>query len=262
MNTNQFIKAILIFGFVITGLFAYSTYANQESKKMTLKQDFFKAVTGGDTSKVKTLLKKNSSLASVVDENGVSALLQSIYHNKSEVADLLLATGIKLNIFEASASGRTARVQELLKQDKSLLNAYSSDGFYPLGLAVFFGHIEAAETLLQAGADVNQVAKNAMKVAPLHAAAASKQLEVARRLLELGANANTRQQGGLTPLHEVAANGQLEFARLLLAHGAEVNAKTDSGKTPLAFAIAAGQTEMAGLLREHGGIQSENKIKR
>jgi uncharacterized protein len=262
MKPVQFIKATLIIGFVITSVFAYSTYANQKGKVISLKQDFFAAVTEGHTSKVKTLLKKDSSLASAVDEKGVSALLKSIYHNKAEVTDLLLATGIKLNIFEASASGRTARLHELLKQDKALLNAYSSDGFYPLGLAVFFGHREAVETLLQAGADVNQVAKNAMKVAPLHAAAASKQLEVAKRLLELGANANARQEAGFTPLHEVAANGQLEFARVLLAHGAEVNARTDDGKTPLAFAIAAGQTEMAGLLREHGGIQSDYTIKR
>jgi uncharacterized protein len=262
MKINQIIKTTFIICLGITSVFAYSAYANQKGKKMTLKQDFFTAVTDGNTSKVKTLLKKDSSLASAVDEKGVSALLKSIYHNKAEVADLLLATGIQLNIFEASASGRTARLQELLKQDKSLLNAYSSDGFYPLGLAVFFGHIEAAETLLQAGADVNQVAKNAMKVAPLHAAAASKQLELARRLLELGANANARQQGGLTPLHEVAANGQLEFARLLLAHGAEVNAGTDDGKTPLSFALVVGQEAMAKWLRDHGGIQSDNKIKR
>ncbi|MBI3654333.1 MAG: ankyrin repeat domain-containing protein [Acidobacteria bacterium] len=255
MKTNQSIKTTLLLGFVITGLFAYSTYANQKGKMLNLRKSFFKAITDGDISKVKILLKKDSSLASAVDEQGVSALLQSLYHNQAAVADLLLATGIKLNIFEASATGQTARVKALLQQDKALLNAYSSDGFYPLGLAIFFGHQDAAETLLQAGADVNQVAKNAIKVAPLHAAAASKHFELAKRLLELGANANARQQGGFTPLHEVAANGQIEFAKLLLAHGADVNAKTDSGKTPLAFAIAAGQTEMTNLLREHGGVK-------
>lgn len=261
MKTTQLVKTIFMVCLAITSVFADATDAQQKGKMMTLKKDFFNAVTEGDIPTVKALLRKDSSLASVVDEKGVSALLKALYHNKPDVADLLLATGIKMNIFEASATGRTARVQELLQQDQTLLNAYSGDGFYPLGLAVFFAHKETAETLLQAGADVNQVARNAMKVAPLHAAAASKQLELARRLLELGAIANARQEAGLTPLHEVAANGQIEFAKLLIAHGADVNVKTDNGKTPLAFAVAAGQTEMAALLRQHGGIKSDNKVK-
>jgi ankyrin repeat protein len=261
MKAYQLIKTILIIGLAITGVFADSSYAKQRGK-MTLQKDFFRAVTEGDAPKVTALLGIDSSLASAVDERGVSALLKAVYYGKQPVVDVLLARGIPLNIFEASATGRTARVQELFQQDKALLNAYSSDGFYPLGLAVFFAHKETAEALLQAGADVNQVAKNTMKVAPLHAAAASKQLELAGRLLEMGADVNARQEAGLTPLHEVAANGQIEFARLLIAHGAEVNAKTDDGRTPLTFAIAAGQQEMANLLREHGGIKPGNKIKR
>jgi uncharacterized protein len=251
MKINQFIRTIFIVCLAITGVFTDSSHAKQEDK-MDVKKEFFKAVTEGDIAKVKALLRKDSSLASAVDEKGTSALLKAIYYGKKPVVDLLLSRGIKLNIFEASATGQTARVNEFLKQDKSLLNAYSPDGFYPLGLAIFFANRETAETLLQAGADVNQVAKNGMKVAPIHSAAASKQLDIARRLLELGANVNARQENGLTALHEVAATGQIEFAKLLLAHNADVNAKTDAGKTPLMFAIAAGQPEMANLLREYG----------
>jgi ankyrin repeat protein len=251
MKINQFIRTIFIVCLAITGVFTDSSHAKQKDK-MNVKKEFFKAVTEGDTAKVKTLLRKDSSLASVVDEKGTSALLKAVYYGKKPIVDLLLTRGIKLNIFEASATGQTARVNELLKQDQSLLNAYSPDGFYPLGLAIFFANRETAETLLQAGADVNQVAKNGMKVAPLHSAAASKQIEIARRLLKLGANVNARQESGLTALHEVAATGQIEFAKLLLAHNADINARTDDGKTPLMFAIAASQPEMANLLREYG----------
>jgi uncharacterized protein len=255
MKINLFIKTIFFVSMAITLAFANSSDAKQKGKTLIMKQAFFKAVTEGDTAKVRALLDKDSRLASAVDEKGVSALLKAVYHGKKPVVDLLLATGIKLNIFEASATGQTARVHELLKQDKALLNGYSTDGFYPLGLAIFFANQETAEALLRAGADVNQVAKNAMKVAPLHSAAASKQLEIARRLLELGADANACQEKGLTALHEVAANGHIEFAKLLLAHGAQVNARTDTGKTPMAFAVAAGQTDMANLLRQHGGTK-------
>lgn len=255
MKSNPLRKSVIIFSMAIAMMFADSNYAKQKGRTMNAKQEFFKAVSEGDSLKVKAMLGRDASLASAVDERGVSAVLKAVYYSKKPVVELLLATGIRLNIFEASATGQTARVNEILKQDKGLLNAYSPDGFYPLGLAIFFAHQETAESLLRAGADVNQVAKNAMKVAPLHSAAASKQLEIARRLLAMGANVNARQEGGLMALHEVAANGHMDFARLLLTQGADVNAKTDSGKTPLAFAIAAGQTEMADLLRQHGGAK-------
>jgi uncharacterized protein len=255
MKSYQFTKIVFIVCMAMAIIFADPGYGAQRGKALKIRQEFFKAVSEGDTAKVKGLLGKDSGLASAVDEKGVSALLKAVYYGKKPVVDLLLATDIKLNIFEASATGKTARVNELLGQDKGLLNSYSADGFSPLGLAIFFANQETAEALLRAGADVSQASKNAMKVAPLHSAAASKQVEIARRLLELGANPNARQESGLTALHEVAANGQIEFAKLLLNQGADVNAKTDAGKTPMAIAVAAGQTEMANLLRQHGGAK-------
>ena len=57
-----------------------------------------------------------------------------------------------LNIFEAAATGQTARVRELIAANPALLNAYAPDGFHPLGLAAFFGNKATVEVLLQAGA--------------------------------------------------------------------------------------------------------------
>ena len=167
----------------------------------------------------------------------------------------MLAARNDLNIFEASATGQTARVESLIKQDRSLVNAFAGDGFFPLGLAAFFKHPETARVLLDAGADVNAQARNAMKVRAIHAAAAASQLEIARMLIERKADVNARQQAGFTPLHEAAMTGQIEFARLLLDHGADVNAKSDDGMTPLALAIQGGQEETAKFLRERGATK-------
>ncbi|MGH9731018.1 MAG: ankyrin repeat domain-containing protein, partial [Candidatus Acidiferrales bacterium] len=57
---------------------------------------------------------------------------------------------------------------------------------------------------------------------------------------------------GHSPLHEAAAGGKLEIARLLLDHGADPNARTDDGQTPLSMAESKGQTEPATLLRQRG----------
>lgn len=219
---------------------------------MTSTQDFLSSVTEGNTAKVKALLDQDPSLARVTDADGVSALLKAVYYNRKDVAGVLLAARDDLDIFEASATGQTQRVANLIKKDHSLVNAFAADGFYPLGLAVFFKHPETVRILLDAGADVNAQARNAMRVRPIHAAAAAAQIEVTRSLIERGADVNARQQEGFTPLHEAAMTGKIEFARLFLDHGADVHAKTDDGKTALAIAIKAGQEKMVTFLRERG----------
>lgn len=67
--------------------------------------------------------------------------------------------------------GRADRIAELLDRDPTLANAYASDGFFPLGLAAFFGHPEAVALLLARCADVTAVARNPMRVQALLKAA-------------------------------------------------------------------------------------------
>jgi uncharacterized protein len=229
-------------------------YAYQEGENM--KQQFLSAVTQGDVATVKAMLKADATLAGAKDQNGVSAILKASYYGKKDVVAMLLASGIELNIFEAAATGQTARVRTLLKQDAALVNAFAPDGFFPLGLAVFFGHQETVEVLLGAGAEVNVATRETMKVTPLHSAAAARQLAIARLLIAHGAKVNSgRAESGFTPLHEAAANGDIEFAKLLLEHGAWINPKMTDGKTPLAFALSRNQKEMAAFLSEHGANQ-------
>jgi ankyrin repeat protein len=245
--------ALLMPLFILAGM-AMSMNSSQKEITMT-DTDFLTLVSQGDAEKVKAILKTEPSLARATDKDGVSALLKAVYYNRKEVVAILLAARNDLDIFEASATGRTSRVEELIKKDPSLVNAFARDGFYPLGLAVFFKHPETVKLLLDAGADVNAQARNAMKVRPIHAAAASAQIDVTRALLERGADVNARQQEGFTPLHEAAASGKIDFARLFLDHGADVNARTDSGKTALTIAVEARQEAMVKFLRERGASQ-------
>ncbi len=247
-------KFVTLIVWLAAASLAQTAVAYQKGEKMT--QDFFNAVTQGDAAKVKEMLKAEPQLAQAKDGKGTSAILKATYYRKQEVVAVLLATGIELNIFEAAATGQTERVRALIKQNAALVNGYAPDGFFPLGLAVFFGHQPTVEVLLAAGAEVNAASRETMRVTSLHAAVAANHLAIARLLLAHGANANARQaEGGLTPLHEAAANGSLAFAKLLLEHKADLNAKTQDGKTPLTFAITRSQPEMAAFLRERGAVQ-------
>jgi ankyrin repeat protein len=215
-----------------------------------MSQEFVDAATGGDVSKVRSMLQADPSLARARDENGVSVIMKATYYGKKDVVAALLETGVELDVFEAAATGRVERLTALIEKDPSLVNAYAPDGFTPLGFAVFFAQREIVKALLNAGADVNLPSRESMKVTPLASAAAAKQTDIARELIAHGANVNARAAGGHIPLHEASATGNVELVNLLIEHGADVNTKTDDGKTRLDFATEYEQPEVIALLKE------------
>ena len=187
----------------------------------------------------------------MAQEIGPSQILKALYQGQKDVVNELLASGIELNVYEAAGTGQTQRLRELIAADPSLVNSHAPDGFTPLGLAIFFGHSETVNALLDAGADVNLASRESMKVSPLASASAAGQLEIARVLIARGANVNARAASDFTPLHESAASGRMEFAKLLLENGADVNARTSDGKTPLDYAREHNRAEMVQLLSKH-----------
>jgi uncharacterized protein len=215
-----------------------------------MSQEFLDAATSGDVSKVKTMLHSDPSLARLKDESGVSVIMKATYYGKKDVVAALLESGVELDVFETVATGQSSRLRELIAKDPSLVNAYSNDGFTPLGFAAFFGQAEALKALLDAGADVNAASRESMKVTPLASAAAAKQTEIARLLIAHGANANARAASGHIPLHEASANGNVELVRLLIESGADVYAKNDDGKTPLDFANEYNRPEIIAVLEK------------
>src|SRR5215212_1435743 len=214
-----------------------------------MTQEFIDAATQGDIAKVKEMLAGDPSLAQSKDQNGLSVILKATYYGKRDVVDALLASGGELNIFEAAATGQTGRVEELLKEDASLINAFSPDGFMPLGLAAFFGHLTTVNALLAAGAPVNAASAETMKMSPLGSALAAERNGIAQTLIEHGADVNAKAENDLTPLHTAAARGNLESATLLIDRGADVGAITKDGKTPVAYARERNHPDMVELLQ-------------
>lgn len=215
---------------------------------MSELQQFIEAVQQGNETLVKDLLAHDPSLVEAKKDSGLSIVLLAAYYSHSELAQLLASKKGSLNIFEPAAVGDLKRVKVLVETDALLANTFSVDGFPPLGLACFFGHLDVAAYLLSAGAEVNTPSQNRMEVMPLHAAVANQHLEIARMLLENGALVNAVQQDSFTPLHGAAQNGQIEMIKLLLEFGADPRRRTSDGKTPLDMAEAAGHSEAASLL--------------
>ncbi|MEY2677654.1 MAG: hypothetical protein RLZ00_346 [Pseudomonadota bacterium] len=160
----------------------------------------------------------------------------------------------------------------------SLSNAGSYDDFIS---AVIFDQPETIEKLLARGFDPNTpnekgvpgllVAiqspspKSAMLLAKhpqtnvnasnqhdetaLMLAAITNQLELAKVLIERGADVN---KAGWTPLHYAATHGHREMMRLLIEHDAYIDSEAANGNTPLMMATATASPLAVKLLLEEG----------
>jgi len=119
-------------------------------------QEIFDVVRAGDTGRLQQLLDGDPRLATVRNERGHTPVLIAQYHHQHEAVAVLLRAEPELDIFDAASVGRAPRVAEWLDRDPALLEARSSDGFSPLGLAAFFGHADTVKLLLARGADAKE----------------------------------------------------------------------------------------------------------
>lgn len=214
--------------------------------------ELIELITRGDESAALAAASREPELARARNAQGVSVVCLAMYRQRRALAAALAAMRSDLDLFEASCVGDVARVKALLDAQPDSIDAVAPDGFGPLGFSAFFGHLPLLRELVARGAAASAASRNAMRVQPLHSAAASSDqvaaVEMSRVLLEAGADPNARQQGGYAPLHEAALNGKLALIALLLAHGADPALRNDQGVTPLDLARERGATEALALL--------------
>jgi uncharacterized protein len=205
----------------------------------------FELIDAGDVAGLRDLLASDPAAAASRRADGTSAVLWARYKFELDAVEALLEANPQLDAFEAAGIGQTDALQAELARDPAVATAFAPDGFTALGLASFFGHLEAARVLIAAGAHVNDASRNDMRVTPVHSALAGGHPEIAELLLQAGADVNAAQADGYTPLHEAAQNGDQAMAERLLAAGANPRAQLDDGSTPADSARQAGHAALA-----------------
>jgi ankyrin repeat protein len=117
----------------------------------------------------------------------------------------------------------------------------------PLSVASRRGSPEVARVLLEHGADTET--RDDEDYSPLERSSGNGHVEVLQVLLEHGADPNFLDQYNWTALHLASGSGEVAAARLLLENGADANAKKTDNETPLHLASNEGVTRV---LLEYG----------
>jgi ankyrin repeat protein len=211
-----------------------------------------------DRDAVRTLLKQRVDV-NVPQSDGATALHWAAHWDDLESADLLIRAGANVQsandfgitpLALACTNGNAAMVALLLKAGANP-NAARATGETPLMTASRTGNLEAVKLLLAHGAHVNANEPVEGQTA-LMWAISERHAEVARVLIEGGADAHARAAGGFTPLLFAARAGDLDSTRLLLDAGAGIDEASSDGTSVLLVATVRGHAKLAMFLLERG----------
>jgi ankyrin repeat protein len=217
---------------------------------MADEDELLAAVQKDDADRVRALLDRNPLVGRMRTPNG-TLVLTAVYHGATNALQVLLDRTPEdaLGLHEAAAIGNARRLKTLLGQSRTRVNAPNPEGFTPLGLAAFFGHLDALKVLLENGADVNATSPSRFANTALDAAVAGDHPNVVKALLAVHGNPNVRSEANFTPLHKAAEHGNLEIVRMLVEAGADPKATRDGGLRPIDDAQEKGHQAVVDFLK-------------
>jgi ankyrin repeat protein len=142
--------------------------------------------------------------------------------------------------------------RELLSRGADPNARASRDSWPPLAYAALSGPLDLVSALLAAGARVNG---GGIDGCVLHIAISNARLDVAKVLLEAGANPNKPRSDGSTPLMRAVLQGDVTFIRYILEVGADVNARDHDGNSALLVAAMNRKGKVQKLFLDVGASQ-------
>ena len=157
-------------------------------------------------------------------------------------------------IHQAIAAGDVARVKALLTANPELASVPDENDRFsslPLHFISMSGNVEIARLLIEAGADVE--CGDTDESTPLDVAAMNHRGEIVAFLLSKGADVNRRDKNGACAMSFAAAAGDSAIVGQLIRAGADLNFRDVSGNTLLHFATSPNLRTLFDLLLARGG---------
>ena len=232
-------------------------------------QELSNAVIADDHDRIKFLVEKGADV-NQSDNQGGTPLTNAARQRKNELVELLIKLGADVN--KPNGNGMTALVTAVMRDHvptvKVLLanganpEEAGPEGYKPLAIAIAEDKYETAKALMEAGADVNvpagpegltplmvAVAQNAPAEGSIFLPSSTRPLEIAKLLIEKGADVNAQSKNGTTPLMVAATHNNPPMIGLLIESGADVTLKNKQGKTAAEVAELNKNAEAAQAIR-------------
>ena len=202
--------------------------------KLFSQDELLSKVKYKDIDAVKALLDDGSDINQQDTPTGYTALMWACEFNYVDIAKLLIAEGADVNMKATDgstalvrAAGNAPGVVELLLNKGADMTVVPDDGIGVMNQAVFGilykGYaMDILDVLLGHGAYVDEAIKDLDPIT------------------------------GFTPLMFAVRENNVDLAKFLIEKGADVNIKTASGSTPLSLATSEDFSGMVELLKVHG----------
>ncbi len=256
---NAYGAALLIIVFLVP-FFLGGCGMSDEQMQNTIHS----AAAKGDIQLVEKILNKDPCYATVPKgENGRTPLHVAA---SAQIAQSLINHGADVNALDKFKwtplhSAVKGEVAELLIKNGSDIKARNDRKRLPIHTASCG---EVALALIKSGQDINETIADALHkpgayrskqadfLTPLYCSIIDNRFDVAKSLIQSGADISRTADNGETYLHLAAKTGKKEIVEALLGHGAKVDSLDKFEATPLHHAVLQNRLETARALLEKG----------
>jgi ankyrin repeat protein len=213
------------------------------------RADELRAMVAGDRALLSARMTRN--------QHRCTPLHHAVRKNRLRIVQLLLELGADPNARDATGASALTTASEV-GADAGIVAALSQAGLKPdLLTVVNMARYGEAEAMLRD--DPSRIGPGGGDTIALHVAVSKRNLATIRWLLAHGIDVNAKRKMwdlNHTALHMTVESGAIEIARLLLDAGADPNLRDDRHHaTALGWAEFFGRDEMAQLIRGKGGVQ-------
>ncbi len=225
------------------------------------------AASNGSVVVIRILLEDKNILVDLPNKRGSTAIHFAVASGHHLAASALLLQNANLNIknicgvapLHISAYNCDFKSMKLLLDKGAMVDITNNDGATPFIVASMRGNSKVVKLLLDYGAYVN-MPDNSGHTALFVASRFGHKNLVSNLLKQLDIFVNFPDNSGVTALQAACKFGHFDVAKILIEHGAEVNLPDFSGISPLHLAVRYGHVDVVIYLLESSALPNHSAL--